>query len=1408
VSVADPFDDYLRLGIENKQTLELARRHCLKMEFVESGGRGMLEEATGLPINMRQVRCPVALGNMAMNLRWIASDFVRKNCAGCTLRDSTGEMPNLATIVAEQDAKAAEEEEAEAHKLKVGTTQRQKRQEARNSLAVNSDDVVAGALVDLSNLDPDPAEPADPAQTSAALARLNALADRAPEQFTTDFVTHAIDLVASSDGAAAVLDVLRRVSLSRPDFGPDTVRAALAELRRRASVPAGRCIADLAAHIDPDQIDDDVCRSVIELAGAVSDVQFGPRHTKRANDPTALRAIADCAPEHLAGVLAEMFPPTQPSGGLVLPTPPPPADPGAPYQTAAAAGAARALAPTHPELAASLVPHLLRHLTANPDVLFDDEPDRPIIERTLAVIIVLDIGNALDALRQAGTRSRGYAGNRLVRVLSLAADMALREPRWREPGDPIPSAERQDELVDVIFDEAVARLGGDWGDNARSDAAQLLKDIAGDRPAYALGRLPALLGAFLELLESSKESARSPLEVTAPNSPQMQFLEQLNRDTQFSSAIYRTLEAVETLASADPVAVCRVLAEFIQDERDAERGIDVGWHLIKFVGRIARRHGNQPHVLQAVLPTLHTYMVGSDITLQTEALDAWTSIGAKHPLPSSLNDLLPAFASDNRVGIARALARAAVRLQWTHQELLTLLQNNLGLLYGVDPADQTDAIKEAVRALKVIARRLESESFRENIEKNILKAVAPLVTYDLRDVLDRTGDWTKAASTSAEMANLRLRQAADPQINDRWNASDDEELCDLLACGRGLLELTNADLMNAGLALGPDYSPAAIEFAEVAWRAGRTVDALELLNAFHAATPDQPSHAIQRRILEVFIAAATVDVAAGNGTAWDREATDAVARAEALAAVLTDDFGAQLAASVTASIRVRRALTAAGRTAGTDPGTQLEVQADEITASGQALAEASVRATQTGSLLRAFAAACQVVAHLVRSEAAALNARTADRDAHYEAAKRRAGVLAADLRETFADDDPAAEPLLVRLDAVDTFVPGAATAALLDNWATLTLPVPIVTGPRRRRMPAEFQAGQSEGAEPPEDELSTVAVVLASLDGRLITGPEVLRPARVYDLSLRVQTNEWPEWAERLDAELVTALTPAEITVPEFTWTKKEHTGDSETYLQAGPVVVRFSLAAGQRAVPLMLHLTWRGRLDGAPTSQRLDVSGHRELRLRPYDESRDRVTNYPVFDERLLTLYDRLAKAGHDDNQLQAFCRLMTSICRAGLSMTWEKKYRRGTNVTEKQFHDELHHRLVGDPELGGRIERGSPLALGYLDVRHDGITAELKVERKVPVTAASTPKYVGQPTQYAAADGARLSILTILDMSPKVLPIGTPENYLYTLEPRHHGLTNPEAPSLVVVLVINGNLPTPSSWSRHKTPVVSTDA
>jgi hypothetical protein len=85
------------LGRKNAQIIELARRHCVNMEFHESGGRGLAEEASGLPINMRRVHCPFGkpANSMAMNLEWITVDFYNKNCEGCPHRRPTGQLPNF-----------------------------------------------------------------------------------------------------------------------------------------------------------------------------------------------------------------------------------------------------------------------------------------------------------------------------------------------------------------------------------------------------------------------------------------------------------------------------------------------------------------------------------------------------------------------------------------------------------------------------------------------------------------------------------------------------------------------------------------------------------------------------------------------------------------------------------------------------------------------------------------------------------------------------------------------------------------------------------------------------------------------------------------------------------------------------------------------------------------------------------------------------------------------------------------------------------------------------------------------------------------------------------------------------------------------------------------------------------------
>ncbi|WP_374152849.1 hypothetical protein [Pseudarthrobacter sp. WHRI 8279] len=1025
------------------------------------------------------------------------------------------------------------------------------------------------------------------------------------------------------------------------------------------------------------------------------------------------------------------------------------------------------------------------------------------IERSLAVMMVLGVGDVSAAMTSAGAAGSHELGERLVRVMALAQNLVTASPQRREPGDPVLSSERAAQVRDELFVLAMGRLSGDWGGPALSGAGDLVENLVEDVPDFALNRLPAILGGVLTLVEKSDEAPPSSLEIVGGDSSALRALEAETTGVMRRSAIRHLLAAVRVAAVKDPAAVCVALVDAITDERDTERTTDVAWYLMDAMGEVGQAHGDLPGVLGKILPVLYTHLVGPDARLRARSLDVWVKIGRSHELPSSLVELLPALARDNFVVVVRSVLRAAVVLSWPAEVLPQLLLHAASSLNALRNGSYPEGLKEAIHAVLMLTTRLNNNSdLQLAVQASALAAAEVLSSFDLRDVL-RANGWGQEASRSVQMAQLRFKQAVDPLINDRFNQRGEPELTALLDCGAGLLALEARELAEAALRLGSDRPVEAAEFIEVAWRTGRLTDAVTIMNALLAATPDQPAYADQKLFFDVVAAVLQMDAGAIEGLEWKGFAEAALGGA----AVLTQERDAgvikKVADSAVASVTLRRLLMAARPVDPADPPADLRDRAQALKSAGEAVAKASVRATATGAYLRGVAALCDVVAHLLRAEAAAFDAQTEQMSAHKGAAERRSELLASALIETLGKDDPLGGPLLDVVEAARSHPAGSSTAALFEKWRLLPLPLPIVVGPRRAGVPISDVRGRTSTNS--GEEVRPVAVALLSLDHHLVTGPEVLRRGRVYELSARVQAGEWPTWATRLDGELLSHLTPAEISTPTFSWSRADHVGDGETYEQAGSIVLRFSLAPGASAPPLLMRLIWRGETDGKTRTQSLDVAGHRELRLRPYDETRDRATNYPVFDERLLEMYDRLARAGFDEDQLQAFCRLFTSICRVGLEITWEKKYRRGARVTEKEFHDDIHNRLLADVELGGRVERGSPLALGFLDVRHDGITAELKVERKSSVTKDRAPKYMGQPTQYAAANGARLSILTILDMSPKQLPIGTPENYLFDLIPKLHGLENPEAPSLVAVLVVNGNLPTPSSWSRKKTPVQS---
>ncbi|MFG2387062.1 hypothetical protein [Streptomyces avermitilis] len=1405
------FDDAVRAGRRNAVTVEMARRHCLNMTFTEFGGRGTAEAVTGLPINTRQVGCLVAHGGIGANLDWIAGEFYEQHCVGCTHRRPTGDVPNLATVMDEQKDAAAQVEAAERAETARRHHAWEQRAEHRRGVQASSDTAMAAALDDIGVLDQEPGTERDKAACDGALRRLTALAERAPETFSTVVIELALALVADVH-LSELLTPLRHVARVRSECAADVVRAALDALRRSPVEEAGRCVADLLTSRDAGQLDGAVIRSLVYLADPRSR-RFGS-YEGGTGDASALRAAAGAAPRAVAAVLAGMLPAPRPSASLVVPAgvrPAPRTRREAETDRRAAAAAVRALAFTHADVAGPLVPAMLLNLGVDGDH-HDDPAPVGTIQKALATLLVLTVGDVPAQLERAGSTAADTVRQRHFGVLEQAGRLIDPGYRFRTANDPQLDESQQRTVFEYLLSTCLTRIGGDWGDDVRVPAATLVEQLAHAHPAWAQPHLAALLGSALTAIDTleSTDTASAPLLATPETDPpQLRFLERMGHQQSLASSIVRLLHALEHIATVDVTAVCGAVVDTITDERDSQRGPVIVPRLLPLLGELGRRHGDHPGLLRMILPSLHTYVVDSDIASRSAALSAWADIGGTHRLPSSISDLLPALLADSYLGVINGVLDTAVRLDWSTQDTASLLAYALLVCTHVDADQFPDTVKKAMAAASRLSRS--DEALRIHTEREILRRAADLDRYDLRDALSR--DWLPQTATTVAMAQLRLRQVRDPSINDRFNAHDNEQLCALLDCGPGLAGLLVEDLKAAALEFGPHGMFGAAEYAEVAWRAARPGDAAAIMNAVLEAIPDQPAFTAHRALSSLIAAAAAFDAAAAD---HDDTSAAALALTHAAHAIGADSDTQALAEQARTRVAVRSLLAGhepvpatgtdqhdpdhrPGHTS-SDPAADLRARAAHLRATADTLRGQAQKATPTAAYVRCFAGLCEVAAVLITLDAAELDADTTQMTALATAARRRAAVITTELRKRFTDADPLAGPVLAALERVQSLTDASGVADLLADWAALPLPLVVARGPRRTPLTSDTAAADND---PDAQSAEDVAVVLASVDGHLITGPQVLRPSTVYELRLDVRTGPWPEWAETLEAELLSHFTPNEAQTPDYFWPRPPSPNGPATLNATGTLILRFGLPAGSPAPPFLVHLRWRGIRDGKPVTQRLDVAGHHEIRFRPFHPARDFLTNFPVFDERLLALYERLHHAGYDEDQLQAFCRMFTAICRTGLTMTWNKQYKRGSHVTERKFHDDLYKELQAEPELGGRLERGNPLALGYLDVRHDGITAELKVERKTPVTQESAPKYMGQPTQYAAADGARLSILCILDMSRKTSPVGVPENYLFTLQPALHGLANPEAPSLVAAIVVNGNLPSPSTWSRRKTPV-----
>ena len=174
------------------------------------------------------------------------------------------------------------------------------------------------------------------------------------------------------------------------------------------------------------------------------------------------------------------------------------------------------------------------------------------------------------------------------------------------------------------------------------------------------------------------------------------------------------------------------------------------------------------------------------------------------------------------------------------------------------------------------------------------------------------------------------------------------------------------------------------------------------------------------------------------------------------------------------------------------------------------------------------------------------------------------------------------------------------------------------------------------------------------------------------------------------------------------------------------------------------------------------------------------------------------LPKIDKDDKE--NFLHLLSGILNYQGFCLQQGVYKGEAKVAEDHFRDQLIQHLVGLPYLGEEISKEAHLAGGRIEIGYRGLIAELKVETNTSDRDKLYKKYGKQPIAYASGNTKQLSILCILDLTDKKLPPAAPQNNIKLLNPKVHGYEDkePDHPSKLVMVVIDGNTKKPSDYSK----------
>jgi hypothetical protein len=322
--------------------------------------------------------------------------------------------------------------------------------------------------------------------------------------------------------------------------------------------------------------------------------------------------------------------------------------------------------------------------------------------------------------------------------------------------------------------------------------------------------------------------------------------------------------------------------------------------------------------------------------------------------------------------------------------------------------------------------------------------------------------------------------------------------------------------------------------------------------------------------------------------------------------------------------------------------------------------------------------------------------------------------------------------------------------------------------------------------------------VIVFLDHAPIASPQLLKSNLLYPLVFRVRGLTWPDDAIRLRLDLLTTCPPSKFSVSDFALDPPRCIEKGE---YQGELAGHIKFNSGQSSLLDDLVFTVRGAFETSDGDFiEIPVIGHNELRLRVVNEDRHPLmTGNRRLDRHIEELATKLiSDCPRARDELPALLEMLQVLTRLLATYAQEAIYKGRSDVSETELQATVLRDLRN--MLGQDVQEHPSQAGGIPDIRYRGVIVELKVERENGNREHISKKYTARSVQCAGVEARQVSILLVLDLTSKDKPTSDIRNDIILTDVETHGGDDgaKEFPSKAFVFVINGNMKSPSTYSR----------